>query len=490
MRVVFWLAAAIAALVAACPTGVAAETPLFNGKDLSGWAFHPEDEEAAKVEAPWVVERGMLVCRGLAPGFLIHDKTWEDYVLTFEIRTMSTEEGNGVAVGSLGSVYLNASPEKGAFGAPKSVELSLRDTGNVFLRDIDNENVHNTDAWVHRAPGFARDVERDMGQWNNVRVMCHGERLTVIVNNRIVNQVEPIHPVKGAVALKSQRGFMPAPTYYRNIVVRPIGPADVKYEQQVTASFAKATAAIARKKAAEQAEQARVEQMQAAAQEKLAQELADVPVAADVDVVAEARRLPFPADARNIEFSAVFGDIEFESPSSLAQLTRFYTTEMAKRGWQATASDVDEDEVTITFQHGDAEVEVNLDESPDGVDVSMDTEELSFEGTDDPASLAKLGVPQPQAYLVLQREFAAPEGYRDQEYDLGERRLFKSTLPLPELYEFLTAQLRQKGYRETRRPIISDDRRYSEFAKGGVELSVNAFAHEIGSRVVLTYEAE
>ena len=123
MRVVFWLAAAIAALVAACPTGVAAETPLFNGKDLSGWAFHPEDEEAAKVEAPWVVERGMLVCRGLAPGFLIHDKTWEDYVLTFEIRTMSTEEGNGVAVGSLGSVYLNASPEKGAFGAPKSVEL-------------------------------------------------------------------------------------------------------------------------------------------------------------------------------------------------------------------------------------------------------------------------------------------------------------------------------------------------------------------------------
>ncbi|MCA9235939.1 MAG: hypothetical protein KDA44_10740 [Planctomycetales bacterium] len=97
-------------------------------------------------------------------------------------------------------------------------------------------------------------------------------------------------------------------------------------------------------------------------------------------------------------------------------------------------------------------------------------------------------MPQPKAYLVLQSEFQLPEGYQDQEYDLGKRRLFKSTLKLPQLYEFLTQQLRKKGYREARKPIISGDRRYSEFAKGGVEISVNAFSHEIGSRVILTYE--
>ena len=99
-----------------------------------------------------------------------------------------------------------------------------------------------------------------------------------------------------------------------------------------------------------------------------------------------------------------------------------------------------------------------------------------------------MGVPQPQEYLVLQSEFALPDNYRDQEYDMGERRLFKSTMKLPELYEFLTQQLRKKGYRETRRPIISDNRQYSVFAKGRMKLSVNAFAHEIGSRVVLTCE--
>ena len=163
---------------------------------------------------------------------------------------------------------------------------------------------------------------------------------------------------------------------------------------------------------------------------------------------------------------------------------------MAKRGWKVTETDIEDDEVTVTFQHGKAEVELNLDESSDGVDVSMDCEGLSFDGTDDPAELVRLGVPQPESYLVLQREFKLPKGYRDQEYDLGERRLFKSTLTLPELYKFLTQQLRQKGYRETRRPIISDDRCYSEFAKGGVEISVNAFAHEIGSRVILSYEED
>ena len=230
--------------------------------------------------------------------------------------------------------------------------------------------------------------------------------------------------------------------------------------------------------------------MQAEAQKKLAKEWSDVQVSQDVDFKADVRRLPYLSNAREIEFQVAFGEVEFVSPSSLAALSKFYSTEMARRGWKVTDTEVEEDEVTVTFQHGEAEVELNLDKSSDGVDVSLDCEGLSFEGTDDPASLVKMGVPQPNAYLVLQREVKLPKSYRDQEYDMGKRRLFKSTMTLPELYEFLTQQLRQKGYRETRRPIISGDRRYSEFAKGGVEISVNAFAHEIGSRVVLTFEKD
>ncbi len=487
---------AILTLVLAIAPAMAEETQLFNGQNLDGWTFHLQEGQQ-EVEDSWIVQRGLLVCRGLASGYLIHQREFENYVLSLEVRTMSTEEGNGLAVGSLGSVYVNAVPEEAEIGnQPKSIEISLREPGDVYFRDIDRETFfeHN-DKWVFRAPDFADDVDHEMGQWNRVKVISNGKRMTVIMNGKVVNQVEPINRTKGAVALKSSRGFVAAPTFYRNISIRPVGPADLDDEKKATAGFAKVRAAIAERQAAEEArraeeerKQAEAERMQAKVEQQRGQEWRDEPVARDVALVADVRRLPYPTDAREVQFRAVFGTVEFESPSSLDSLAKFYRTEMARRGWQVADTDIEDDEVKVTFRHGGAEVVLKLDKSSDGVDVSLDCDKLSFDGTDDPAGLAKLGVPQPPAYLVLQRELKLPESYRDQQYDSGKRRLFKSTLKLPELYEFLTQQLRQKGYRETRRPILSADRRYSEFAKGGVKISVNAFAHEIGSRVVLSCE--
>jgi len=484
------LAAGFVALALFEASATAEETHLFNGKNLEGWTFHHKSGETDKVEDPWIVQRGLLISRGLSSGYLIHRNEFENYVLSLEVRTMSTKEGNGTAVGSLGEVFINAEAIEGAFLEPKSIEISLRELGSVYFRDIDidNEKISNTDSWSFRAPDRDDDVDHDMGEWNRLKVISNGKRLTVIINGTVVNQIEPINRTKGAVAIKSQRGFFPAPTFYRNIVVKSITAADLEDEKKATAKFAKVKAAIAMRNAAEEAQRAKVARMQAEAKKKLAKEWADVQVAGNVEFTADVRQLPYPTDAREIQFGAVFRRLGFESPSSLPALSKFYSTEMAKRGWRVTETDIEDDEVTVTFQHGEAEVELNLDLSSDRVGVSMDCKGLSFDGTDDPAKLVELGVPQPEAYLVLQREFKLPDGYRDQEYDLGERRLFKSTLELSELYKFLTLQLRRKGYRETRRPIISDTRHYSTFARSGVEISVNAFAHEIGSRVILSYE--
>ena len=112
---------------------IAEETYLYDGKSLDGWTFRQQGDEAAKVQNPWIAERGLLICRGVTTGYLIHKDEFEDYVLTLELRTMSTEEGNGTAIGSLGSIFINAAPEEGAFRDPKSIEISLRDSGNVFF---------------------------------------------------------------------------------------------------------------------------------------------------------------------------------------------------------------------------------------------------------------------------------------------------------------------------------------------------------------------
>ncbi|QDT70301.1 hypothetical protein MalM25_32470 [Planctomycetes bacterium MalM25] len=476
--------------VLVAPPSLAEETRLFDGKSLGGWSFHQQGDKPTKAPAPWFVQRGMLISSGTASGYLIHKTELEDYVLTFQLRTMTTQEGNGMAIGSLGSVYLNAVPVEGAFNAPKSIEVSLRQPGDVFFRDLDEQSRRNGKTWAFRAPRGSEDAQHEMGEWNRVKLISHGKRLTVVLNDRIVNQVDPINRTRGAVAIRSDRGFAIAPTFYRDFLVRPVTEADRALERTAAAQLTGVKRALAEKAAAEKAEREAAERLRAETQNRLAKVWSDTPVAQEVDFKADVTALPYPAELREIEFDATFDSIEFESPLSLSTLSEFYRTEMARRGWRVVETDIEEDEVTVVYRYGKAEVELNLDESSDGVDVSLDCEKLSFDRADDPAALVKIGVPQPQAYLFLQHELQAPQGYRGEEYEDGESRSFKSTLPLPELYEFLTKQLRQKGYRETRRPIVTKKRRYSEFVKGGREISVNAFKHKIGSRVEITLEED
>ena len=468
----------------------AEQTALFNGKDLSGWTYHPEPgAETLPAEAgqPWIVDRGLLVSRGIASGYLLHEKQLEDYVLTLEWRCMRLN-GNGVAVSGSGSVYIHTSAEQGRFHAPKSIEVPLDQIGAVFFRDV--EDLSDTDKWAHQAPDFADEVEHEMGEWNRLKLITRGNKLTVFVNGRAVSQIEPLNRTRGAIGLKSSRGFFPAPLYYRNLVVRSIGAADLEAERQAAAALRGFKLAEAQQRAAEQAQAAAEEQLQLETQQQLSGKWASSEVKHDIPFAAAVTQLPFPPKMRELEFDATFDDVSFESPWSLAQLSDFYRTEMARRGWQVTETDIEEDEVEVTFQLAESQIVLNLDQSSDGVDVSLDCEGLSFAGTDDPRALVGAGIPQPRAYLILQRELELPPSYQDHEFESGDSRSFKSSLPLPELYRFLTDQLRQKGYRETRRPIINSGRQYSEFAKGRDTISVNAFTHAIGSRVRIEYEGE
>jgi hypothetical protein len=206
---------------------------------------------------------------------------------------------------------------------------------------------------------------------------------------------------------------------------------------------------------------------------------------------AQAEALPFPTDAREVEFDATFDDIEFTSHSSLAALADFYLRELTKRGWTEDESEreIDDDSVEMTFNHDDAQVVVELDGDDEEVTVSFDCEGLDFSKASNPATLITAGVPQPRAYVYLQKQVARPAEIQDIEYE-RDSVLFKSTLSFTELFDFYMKELKAKGWRESRRPIMTADRRYTEFQRGSEKLSVNVFSHEIGSRIVLTYETK
>lgn len=199
--------------------------------------------------------------------------------------------------------------------------------------------------------------------------------------------------------------------------------------------------------------------------------------------------LPYPPDAKELEFTAWSGDIQYTSQSPLKSLAAFYLKEMATRDWELDESEVeiDDDSIELQFVHDDSQVELRLSQWSKMVRVRLDCEGLDFKGTDDPSKLVAAGIPMPRATVFLQKEIPLPKNVRDLSYD-GDGLMLKSTMKLQETFDYFTKQVKSKGFRESRRPIVNDTRRYTEFKKGSIEVSVNVFEHEIGSRLVLEYE--
>lgn len=222
----------------------------------------------------------------------------------------------------------------------------------------------------------------------------------------------------------------------------------------------------------------------------ISQAIGETP-AASVAFLPQAEALPFPPDACEVEFDDTFDEIEYRSSSSMPALAAFYRKELAKRGWTLEDETIvlEDDSVEMTFFHDGYQVDVDLDDRSDSVAVSIECEGLDFSQSSDPAKLASAGVPQPRAYLFLQKELPRPEMVDGESYR-SDACHFKSPLQLQAAFDFYVQALKQSGWRETRQPIVTGDRRYTEFKKGRIEVGVNIFSDAVGSRIILDYENE
>ncbi|MEM9354495.1 MAG: hypothetical protein AAGA92_15930, partial [Planctomycetota bacterium] len=204
----------------------------------------------------------------------------------------------------------------------------------------------------------------------------------------------------------------------------------------------------------------------------------------------KATSLPFPPDAEKIEFTDWTGGIEYQSRSPLKSLAAFYLKEMTDRGWGLDPDDmeIDDETIELVFSQGEASVEAEFSQESGYVEVELDCDELDFSNVYDPASLAAAGLPVPPAVLFFQQKVPLPEGAQKVSYET-DGCTFKCTLQLEEAYAHLTKAVASLGFRESRRPIISSGRNYTEFKKGPVEVSINVFSDPVGSRVILEHES-
>lgn len=186
---------------------------LFNGKDLAGWTFDVIDSEV-KPEAIWSVSDGLLVCKGKPPGVIRTVKDdYSNYELTLEWRWVP-----GGKPGNSG-LLIHASKPREMFVWPKSLEVQLG-SGNAgdFWMIGEKVTVAGSTPQGRRWLKRQESTEKPPGEWNTMRVRCHGENVTVWVNDTLMNEGTGLTATRGAICLQSEG----AEIHFRKVELTPI----------------------------------------------------------------------------------------------------------------------------------------------------------------------------------------------------------------------------------------------------------------------------
>jgi Domain of Unknown Function (DUF1080) len=206
-------------------------TPLFNGKDLSGWhADVPARDGDPKAPDSFVVRDGVLVTPGNPKGHLITDAAYRDYRLEVEYRFPKQAGNSGVLV--------HVSRPRALYQMfPQSIEVQMKsgDAGDLYCIQ-ENIEVPEMDRRRPRQPGQkwggaeadARRVinltdgsENPVGQWNTMVIEARGRTLKVWVNGQLVNDAFAATASSGKLALQAEG----AAVEFRRVDIGPLPAA-------------------------------------------------------------------------------------------------------------------------------------------------------------------------------------------------------------------------------------------------------------------------
>ena len=206
------LALTTAAIAAEPPTPQAAATPLFNGKDLSGWtADVPAADKNPAIAPSFIVRNGLLVSLGSPNGHLITDQVFKNYRLDVEYRFPGKPGNCGVLVHS-------STPRALYKMFPASIEVQMM-SGNagdfwVIQQDIEVPDMEKRrgpkEKWgcdekaARRIPNLTDGSEKPVGEWNHMVIVAKGRELMVWVNGDLVNHGSNCTVDQGKLALQAE----------------------------------------------------------------------------------------------------------------------------------------------------------------------------------------------------------------------------------------------------------------------------------------------
>jgi hypothetical protein len=167
-------------------------TPLFNGKDLSGWKKNGDEK--------WVVDQGTILCESTANkyGYLTTEKTYANFVLRLKFK--GEAEGNsGVFIHSR---ITGIDPQHGPDIEGMQVEVDPgkgKHTGGLYES--------GGRGWV-AMPAAEGENALKPGEWNSLEVSVQGSHITTNLNGvKVVDYTDPSPKFPdGVIALQIHTG--------------------------------------------------------------------------------------------------------------------------------------------------------------------------------------------------------------------------------------------------------------------------------------------
>jgi hypothetical protein len=209
--------AALALLAAIVTTPARSEEPkppegftsLFNGKDLTGW------KPTGKAEV-WGAEKGVIYVDKGGGGWLLTEKEFSDFELRVEYK-MSKGANSGVAL---------RTPREGD-PAYVGMEIQLIDDEGWPGKLADYQHTGS----IYDVVPASKLNNKPIGEWNSIRIVCVGSKVTVEVNGQTVvdANLEDSKEKKGAKhpGLSRAKGHVGFQSYntrveFRNIFIKPM----------------------------------------------------------------------------------------------------------------------------------------------------------------------------------------------------------------------------------------------------------------------------
>jgi hypothetical protein len=166
---------------------------LFNGKNLTNWAFHLKDPsvDPAKV---FTVQNGVIHITGNPFGYMRTKDIYADYKLHVEWRWPVEGTNSGV--------FVNTQLPDTIW--PKTIECQLQagNAGDFICNGIEmNEHKDKSKKSITK---MAASSEKAVGEWNTMEVTCKKNTIEVYINGVLQNKGTNVSESKGYICLQSE----------------------------------------------------------------------------------------------------------------------------------------------------------------------------------------------------------------------------------------------------------------------------------------------